>query len=182
MSSFVITQVINMLELSVTKITFKGLFSSVNPHIIWVIWVICILSPTLKLKCLSQILHLNGFSPVWIRRCSNKWLLNQKVLSQILHLNGFSSECNRLCVCKTPLKLKVFNTHYIGMAFLQYEPFCVVSAWFSHRISSCKHCSYVVSHQYDVAYVLVNSICISFCSICRIFLLSYLFLIWLFEN
>ena len=39
---------------------------------------------------LSQTLHPNGFSPVWVRLCEVKWLDCANRLSHTLHPNGFS--------------------------------------------------------------------------------------------
>ena len=41
-------------------------------------------------KFLSKIVHLNGFSPVWILRWYFKSLDHEKLLPHSMHLNGFS--------------------------------------------------------------------------------------------
>ena len=48
------------------------------------------------LIALSHTVHLNGFSPVCVRRCSVKWPFVLNALSHSLHLNGFSPICIRL--------------------------------------------------------------------------------------
>lgn len=52
---------------------------------------------------LSQCVHLYGFSPVWVRRCTVRFPLCEKDLLHLSHLWGFSPVWTRLWRSRWPL-------------------------------------------------------------------------------
>ena len=77
------------------------------------------------MNCFSQILHLRGFSPVWVKILSFNILAKEK-FTHTPHVCGFSPVCTNKCSLRCEIWRSISHKYYTCVACLLYVSACAV--------------------------------------------------------